>query len=79
MLPEHGDEHEDRSDEDEGEGDLGDGPRGEGLDVDVGARAGVVFFVPAGEGGEEEEGDEGEDYGDDAAMGVSSCSLNFRG
>ena len=50
---------------------MRDGAGGEGLDVDVGAGAGVVFFVPAGEGGEEEEGDEGEDDGDDAVGWVS--------
>jgi hypothetical protein len=71
MLPQDGDEHEDGGDEDQGQGDLGDGPRGEGLDVDVGAGAGVALFVPAGEGGEEEEGDEGQDDGYDAGMGVS--------
>ena len=67
VLPQHADEHEDGGDEDVRQGDLGDGSAGEGLDVDVGAGAGVVFFVPAGEGGEEEESDEGEDDGDDAA------------
>lgn len=66
MLPEHADEDEDGGDEDVRQGDLGYRSAGEGLDVDVGAGAGVVFFVPAGEGGEEEEGDEGEDDGDDA-------------
>jgi hypothetical protein len=71
MLPQDGDEHEDGGDEDEGQGDLRDGPRGEGLDVDVGAGAGVALFVPAREGGEEEEGDEGEDDGYDAGRGVS--------
>jgi hypothetical protein len=71
MLPEDGDEHEDRGDEDQGEGNLRDGSRGERLDVDVGAGAGVALFVPAGEGGEEEEGDEGEDDGYDAGRGVS--------
>ena len=65
MLPQHGDEHEDGRDEDDGEGDLRDGARGEGLDFTVAAVV-VSFFVPAGEGGEEEEADEGEDDGDDA-------------
>ena len=51
---------------------MRDGTGGEGLDVDVGAGAGVVFFVPAGEGGEEEEGDEGEDDGDDAWDGLAN-------
>jgi hypothetical protein len=45
---------------------LHHGARGEGLDVDVAAGAGVVLFVPAWEGREEEEGDEGEDDGDDS-------------
>lgn len=70
VLPQDADEDEDGGDEDEGQGDLGDGPRGEGFDVDVGAGAGVVLFVPAREGGEEEEGYEGEDYGDDAVKDV---------
>merc|ERR1719282_780169 len=65
VLPEHADEHEDGGDEDVRQGDLGDGAAGEGLDVDVGAGAGIVFFVPTGEGGEEEKSDEGEDDGDD--------------
>lgn len=72
VLPEHADEHEDGRDEDEGERDLRDGARGEGLDVDVGAGAGVVFFVPAGESCEEQEGYEGEDYGDDSTSCVSA-------
>jgi hypothetical protein len=71
VLPEDGDEHEDGGDEDEGQGDLRDGPRGEGLDVYVGAGAGVALFVPAREGGEEEEGYEGEDDGYDAGRVVS--------
>ena len=49
---------------------MRDWPRGERLDVDVGAGAGVALFVPAGEGGEEEEGDEGEDDGYDAGRRV---------
>lgn len=65
VLPEDADEDEDGGDEDEGEGDLGDGTGGEWFDVDVGTGAGVVFFVPAREGGEKEEGYEGEDDGDD--------------
>jgi hypothetical protein len=65
VLPQDGDEHEDGGDEDEGEGDLADKPRGEGLDVDVGAGDFVVLVVPAGEGGEEDEREEGEDDGDD--------------
>jgi hypothetical protein len=69
VLPEDGDEHEDGGDEDQGQGDLRDGPRGEGLDVDVGAGVGVALLVPAGEGREEEEGDEGEDDGYDAGRG----------
>ena len=71
MLPEDGDEHEDRGDEDQGEGDLRDGPRGERLDVDIGASAGVALLVPTWESGEEEEGDEGEDDGYDAGRCVS--------
>lgn len=67
MLPEDADKHEDGRDEDEGEGDLADGTRGERLDVDVGARDLVVLIVPAGKGGEEDEGEEGEDDGYDPA------------
>ena len=63
MLPEDGDKHEDRGDEDEGQGDLADGAGGEGFYVDFGAGFFVVFFVPAGEGGEEDEADEGEEGG----------------
>lgn len=59
VLPEDADEHEDGGDEDEGKGGLRDGARGEGFDVDVGAGAGVALFVPAREGGEHEEDDEG--------------------
>lgn len=59
MLPEDADEDEDGGDEDEREGYLRNGAGGEGFDVDVAAGAGVVFFVPAGEGCEEEEGYEG--------------------
>lgn len=70
MLPEDGDEDEDRGDEDDGQGDLRDGPRGEGLDLALGA-LGVGFFVPDGEGGEEEDADEGEDDGDDPGGGES--------
>lgn len=44
----------------------------EGLDIDIGASAGVVFFVPAWECGEEEEGYEGENDGDDAVDRVSA-------
>ena len=50
---------------------MGDGSRWEGFNVDIGAGSGVVFFVPAGEGCEEEEDYEGEDDGDDPVMCVS--------
>lgn len=49
--------------------------RREGLDIDVGACAGVVLFVPTGEGSEKKEGYEGQDNGDDAAMAVSKSVL----
>jgi len=83
MLPQHADEHEDGGDENEGEGDLRDGAGGEGFDVDVGAGAGVALFVPAREGGEEEEGYEGEDYGDDAVRkfglgDIMGCGVRVR-
>ena len=71
MLPEYGDENEDRGDEDKGQGDLGDGTGGEGFYVaDFGAVIGG-FFVPAREGGEEEKAEKGEDDGDDAGNLVS--------
>lgn len=66
MLPQDAHEHEYRRDENQCERHLRDGSRGERFDVNVGARASVVFFVPAGKSGEEEEGEEGEDEGDDA-------------
>lgn len=66
MLPEDGHEHEDGGDEDQGQRHLRDGARGEGLHVVHGVVR-VGFFVPAWEGGEEEEADEGEDDGDDSA------------
>lgn len=67
VLPEDGHEHEDGGDEDECERGLGYGAGGEGFDVDFAAAA-RALFVPAREGREEEEGYEGEDYGDDAVM-----------
>lgn len=70
VLPQYGDEDEDRGHEDEGESDLGDRSRGERLDVSFGAAL-VGFFVPAGEGCEEDEADEGEDHGDDSAVMVT--------
>lgn len=70
VLPQDRDEHEDRGDEDDGQGDLGDGPAGERLHLALGTFA-VLFLVPAREGGEEEEADEGEDDGDDAVWEVS--------
>lgn len=79
MLPQHADEHEDRGHEDERERDLADGPGGEGLDVALGAAL-VGFLVPAGEGGEQEEADEGEDDGDDAVgvpAGLATCAFCF--
>lgn len=68
MLPEYRDENEDGGDEDDGEGDLRDGAGRERLDFAVGA-LGVLLLVPAGERGEEQETDKGEDDGDDAGGG----------
>lgn len=68
MLPQHGHEDKDGGDKDYGEGHLRHGPAGEGLDLAVGPLA-VLLLVPAWEGGQEEEADEGEDYGDDAGVG----------
>lgn len=79
VLPQYGDEDEDGGDEDEGEGDLRDGARGEGFDVDVGAGAGVRFFVPAGEGGEQDEGYKDEDYCYDAVALLSAYAHHFTG
>lgn len=79
VLPQHADEHEDRGHEDERERDLADGSGGEGLDVALGA-AFVGFLVPAGEGGEQEEADEGEDDGNDAVgvrAGLATCAFLF--
>lgn len=66
MLPQDAHQHEYRRDENQCERHLRHGSRGKGFDVNVGAGASVVFFVPAGKSGEEEEGEEGEDEGDDA-------------
>lgn len=68
MLPQDRDQHEDGGDEDDGQGHLRHGPAGEGLHLAVGPLA-VLLLVPAGEGGQQEEADEGEDYGDDANLG----------
>lgn len=77
MLPQDAHQHEYRRDENQCERHLRDGSRGEGFDVNVGAGASVVFFVPAGKSGEEEEGEEGEDEGDDAVGNVSfSCCVS---
>lgn len=69
MLPEHGDEDEDGGDEDEGKGDLRDWSRWERLDIDVRTCALVSLLMPAREGGEEDEGEEGEDNGNDEQVG----------
>lgn len=66
MLPQDAHQHEYRRDENQCERHLRHGSRGERFDVNIGAGASVVFFVPAGKSGEEEEGEEGEDEGDDA-------------
>lgn len=75
MLPQDAHEHEYRRDENQCERHLRDGSRGERFDVNVGAGASVVFFVPAGKSGEEEEGEEGEDEGDDAVWKKMSVSV----
>ena len=77
MLPQHADEHEDGGDKDERERDLADGSRGEGLDVALLAVL-VGFLAPAGEGGEEEEADEGEDDGDNTACVYGVSQMNER-
>lgn len=68
MLPQDAHQHEYRRDENQCERHLRDGSGGKGFDVNVGAGASVVFFVPAGKSGEEEKGEEGEDEGDDAVV-----------
>ena len=68
VLPEDGNEDEDGGDEDERECNLADGSGGEGFYVDFAARLFVLLFVPAGESGEEDETDEGEDDGDNARV-----------
>ena len=77
MLPEDADEHKDRADEYQRERHLGDGPRRKGFDVDVGASSSVVLFVPAGKGGEEEEGDEGQYDGDDAVNYIRELEVMY--
>ena len=58
---------------------MGDGAGGEGFYVaDFGTVIGG-FFVPAGEGGEEQEAEEGEDDGDDAGNLVSVDTITGRG
>ena len=66
MLPQHRDEDEDRGDEYKCQRGLRDWSGRERFDVSEGTVFFVVFFVPTGEGGEEDEADEGEDYGDDS-------------
>lgn len=75
MLPQDADQHENRRDENQCERHLRDGSRGERFNVNVGAGASVVFFVPAGKSGEEEKGEEGEDEGDDA-VGKKKMSVS---
>lgn len=70
VLPQHRHQHEHRRHEDQRQRHLRHGPRREGLDV-VGGPFFVRFFVPAREGGEEDEADEGEDDGDDSVERVS--------
>ena len=65
VLPQHRHQHEDGRDEDDGQRHLRHGPRGERLHLAVGALA-VLLLVPAREGGEQQEADEGEDDCDDA-------------
>jgi hypothetical protein len=78
MLPEDGDEDEDGRDEDERERYLRDGSGREGLDVDVGSGALVALLVPAREGGQQDEGEEGEDDGDDEQVGEDDGVLESR-
>ena len=76
VLPEDGDEDEDGGDEDDGEGDLRDGAGGKGLDVALRA-GGILLLMPAGECGQKDEADKGEDDGDDAAMGAQLASVSL--
>lgn len=79
VLPQDRDQHEDGGDEDDGQGHLRHGPAREGLHLAVGPLA-VLLLVPAWEGGQEEEADEGEDDGDDSGLLVSflGSSLGVR-
>lgn len=77
VLPQDRDQHEDGGDEDDGQGHLRHGPAGEGLHLAVGPLA-VLLLVPAREGGQQEEADEGEDYCDDAAVGEKTRSVLAR-
>jgi hypothetical protein len=77
MLPQDGDKDENRGDEDDGESDLGNGSRREGLNFALGAFR-VLGLVPAGEGGEEDEADKGENNGNDSVLrSVMSCIYEF--
>jgi hypothetical protein len=67
VLPEDGNEDENRRHEDDGQGDLRNGSRWKGLHFSF-AAGGVVLFVPAGESCEEQETDERKNYGDDAVV-----------
>ena len=57
---------------------MRDGTRGEGFDVSFGTVV-VDFFVPAWEGGKEDEADEGEDDGDDSVIQVSILKVQMFG
>lgn len=67
MLPQHRDQDKNGRDKNDDEGDLADGPRRERFDLALGTLR-VFLFVPAGEGGKEEEANEGKDDCDDAVF-----------
>lgn len=76
MLPQDTDQDEDTRDEDDGKGNLAHGPRGERLDLTLRSLA-VGVLMPAGEGGEEKETDEGKNDCDDAGFDLVSLMLSL--
>lgn len=65
MLPENGDEDEDRCDEDESQGGLRDRSRRKRLGFNFGTTS-IELVVPSGEGSQQDKTEEGEDDGDNA-------------
>ncbi len=80
VLPQHRHEHEHRRHEDDRQRHLRHRPARERLDLPLRPLA-VLLLVPAGEGRQQQEADEGEDDGDDAVRrgedGLSATSSLF--